>query len=97
MGNGQKSMTTARAKEPLAEGWELTQRNMALVGTPIPDFIEFQIDGAKHIRATRLAELDDLAKAIGAIDEDIERLVRGAPALVFMTLTLSDCDEERPR
>ena len=92
MDTGQKSMTLTEARELLAEGWEVTQRNMALVGTPIPDFIEFQIDGAKQIRATRLAELDELAKAIASIEEDIEWLVQGAAALVFY-----DADIERLR
>jgi hypothetical protein len=47
---------------------------MALNGMSIPYCIEFQIDGANHVRATRVATLDDLAKAIGALDANIERL-----------------------
>ena len=46
---------------------ELTQQSMALVGMPVPDFIEFQIDGRGQIRATRVAELDELAEAIAAL------------------------------
>jgi len=80
------------ARELLAKGWELTQQSMALVGMPIPDFIEFQVDGTNHIRATRVATLDELAKAICALDEDIGRLVDGAPALIF-----HDFDVERLR
>jgi hypothetical protein len=95
MSNGQKSMTTARAKELLAEGWKLTQESMALVGTPIPDFIKFQIDGANHIRATRVAKLNELAKAIGAIEEDLERLLRGAPALVSYDADIERLRQER--
>jgi hypothetical protein len=45
--------------------------------------IRFQIDGDGHVRATRVAKLDQLAKAISAIDEDIGRLVEGAPALNY--------------
>ena len=48
-----------------------------------PREIHFQIDGRNHTRVTRVAKLDELAKAIGAIEEDIERLVQGAPALIF--------------
>jgi hypothetical protein len=47
---------------------------MALSGTVIPYAIEFRIDGANHIRATRVATLDDLAEAIHALNQDIERL-----------------------
>ena len=59
-------MTIAQARELLADGWKLTQERAALLGRPIPDFIKFQIDGANHIRATRVAELDELAKAIAS-------------------------------
>lgn len=77
----QKLMT---ARELLAKGWELTEQGMALVGLLIPREIElFKTDGCTHVRATRVATLDELAKAIGAIEEDIERLVQGAPALIF--------------
>ena len=62
----QKPMTS---RELLAEGWELTRESMALVGLPIPREIEFQIDDRNHERATRIAELGELAQAIGAIDE----------------------------
>jgi hypothetical protein len=80
------------ARELLVEGWELTRQSMALIGLPVPHEIEFQIDGAKTFRPTRVATLDDLAKAIGAIDEDIGRLVVGAPALIY-----NDSDIERLR
>jgi hypothetical protein len=65
------------------KGWELTRESMALVGWPIPLVIRFQIDGRDHVRATRVAKLDQLAKAISAIDEDIRRLVKGTPALNY--------------
>jgi hypothetical protein len=58
-------------------GWHLTQESVAVNGMSIPDAVTFQIGGADQIRATRLAKLDDLAKAIGAaLDADIERLSR---------------------
>ena len=80
MSTEQKPMT---ASELLAKGWKLARESMALVGLPIPDEIRFQIDGRRHFRATRVAELDELAKAVGAIDEDIGKLVEGAPALTY--------------
>ena len=79
MSSEQKPIT---AKELLAKGWKLTQQSMALVGMSVPCYLYFQIDGRNQIRATRVAELDDLAEAIAALDEDIGRLVRGEPALV---------------
>lgn len=80
------------ARERLATGWKLTQQNMALAGLRVPDCIHFQIDGRRQIRATRVAELDELAQAIAAIDEDIGRLVQGAPALSY---THSDVEQLR--
>ena len=56
----------------LAEGWRLTRAILALKGMEIPYTIEFQIDGANHIRATRVATLEELAKALAALDEAIE-------------------------
>jgi hypothetical protein len=79
MSSEQKPIT---AKELLAKGWEITQQSMALVGMSVPCYLYFQIDGRNQIRATRVAELDDLAQAIAALDEDIGRLVRGEPVLV---------------
>ena len=79
MSSEQKPIT---ARELRRKGWELTQQSMALVGMSIPVYIDFQIDGRRHFRATRVAELDELAHAIAALDEDIGRLVRGEPALV---------------
>ena len=65
------------ASEQLANDWKLTQQSMARAGMPIPAYIHFQIDGRRQIRATRVAQLDELANAIEAIDEDIGRLVQG--------------------
>ena len=89
MSDEQKPMT---ARELLAKGWELTRESMALVGMPIPELYPFSDRRAKQIRATRVAKLDELAKAIGAIDEDIGRLVQGAPALNY---THSDIERLR--
>jgi hypothetical protein len=97
MSKGQKSMTTAQARGLLAQGWKLTQESMVLIGMPVPDLIEFQIEGAKQIRATRVAKLDELTRAIGALEEDIARLAQGAPALVFITRTSSGCDRKGTR
>jgi hypothetical protein len=80
MTSGQIPMS---ARELLAKGWEFTQQSMALAGLPVPDCIHFQINGRRQMRATRVAELDELAQAIAAIDEDIGRLVQGAPALNY--------------
>jgi hypothetical protein len=80
------------ARELLADGWKLTQRSMALIGMHIPNVIEFQMAGERQIHLTRLAQLDDLAKGIGAVEEDIGRLVQGAPALIFR---YSDIDQLR--
>jgi hypothetical protein len=59
--------------EILAQGWRLTRAILALRGLEVPDIIEFQIDGAMHIRATRVAPVKELAKAITALDEAIQR------------------------
>jgi hypothetical protein len=52
---------------------------MALKGIEIPSYINFMIDGKRQIRATRIATLEDLAKAIAALDNAIERLNQGTP------------------
>jgi hypothetical protein len=36
----------------LADGWRFTRSILAHKGMEIPDTIEFQIDGANHIRAS---------------------------------------------
>jgi hypothetical protein len=70
--------------EILAEGWRLTRAIMALKGLKIPHYIQYQIDkdeitGADHnLLATRVATLEDLAKAIAALDGAIEQLNQGA-------------------
>ena len=84
--------TTIDGERATGQGLDLTQQSMALVGMSIPECIRFQIDGRNHVRATRVAALDELAKAIGAVAEDIERLVQGEPALNY-----SDADLEQLR
>jgi hypothetical protein len=59
----------SRDEELLADAWRRTRATLALKFLEIPDTIEFQIDGANHIRATRFATLDELAKAIAALDK----------------------------
>jgi hypothetical protein len=92
MSDEQKPVT---AKELLAKGWELTRESMALVGLPIPEEIYFQTDRGNNGRITRVAELDELAQAIGAIDEDIRRLVRGEPALNYCRSAVEQLRQEK--
>ncbi|MGO9943043.1 MAG: hypothetical protein ACLPIC_09785 [Rhodoblastus sp.] len=91
--NSEKKPITAR--ELLAKGWELTEQSLILLGLPFPHEIEFQVDGAKTFRVTRVAELDELAKAIGAIDEDLARLIKGAPALIFSNSDVEKLRQEK--
>ena len=91
MSSEQKPMT---ANEELAKCWELTQECMTLAGLPIPRYIHFQIR-SRQIRATRVAELNELANAIGAIDEDIGRLVQGAPALNYNNSNIKQLRQEK--
>jgi hypothetical protein len=74
MNRDEKLMTPNRV---LADGWRLTRAVLTLKGLEIPHTVEFQIDGANHIRATRFATLDELAKAVAALDEAIERRSEG--------------------
>jgi hypothetical protein len=59
--------------EILAQGWRLTTAILDLKGVEVPDTITFRIDGADQIRATRVARLEDLSKAIAALDEAVQR------------------------
>ena len=81
--------------EALARGWKLTNESMTLAGLPIPWGICFEIDGVRHIRATRVAQLDKLANAIGAIEEDIARLVQGALALNYGYSDIEQLQQEK--
>ena len=56
----------------LDEGWHLTRAIFALKGMEIPHTIEFLIDGDRHVRATRVATLEELAKGVAALDDAIE-------------------------
>ena len=88
MSSEQKPMT-------LAKCWELTQESMTLAGLPIQHYIHFQIDRGRQIRATRVAELGELANAIGAIDEDIGRLVQGTPASNYNDSNIEQLRQEK--
>jgi hypothetical protein len=72
--NSDQELTPNRVR---ADGWRRTIATLALKGLKIPHTIDFQIDGANHTRATCFATLDELAKAIAAFDEAIERRSEG--------------------
>jgi hypothetical protein len=76
---GAEKMTPKRL---LAEGWRLTKAIVALKGLEVPDTIEFEIDGASHIRATRVATLQELSGAIDCLNEAIER--RSDDKLIYL-------------
>jgi hypothetical protein len=77
MYNGQEQKITP-TKEPMtateifAEGWRLTNAIFALKGMEIPYTIPIQVDGANHDQETRIATLEDLAKAILSLKEMLE-------------------------
>jgi hypothetical protein len=68
-------------KQILKEGWYLTTEILALKGMVIPETIVLHIDveNVAHEKATRLATLEELAKAIAALDEAIEHRTQGKP------------------
>jgi hypothetical protein len=77
MNNNEKHASVGAAKQMtpnqiLAERWRLTTVIVALKGMVIPDTIEFQVEGARHIQATRVATLQELAGAIDSLNEAIE-------------------------
>jgi hypothetical protein len=83
MSNEQKQTSVSEVEqmtpnEILAAGWRLTRAIFALKGMEIPDTIHFQSDGGNHIRATRVATLEELAKATAALDNAVEQLNQGA-------------------
>jgi hypothetical protein len=61
----------------LADGWRRTRAAFALEFLEIPDTIQFRVDGGNHNRATRFATLGQLAQAVAALDEAIERRSEG--------------------
>jgi hypothetical protein len=67
----------ATTNQVLAERWRRTRAILDQKGMEIPHTIEFRIDGANHIRATRVATLEELARAVAALDEVIERHSEG--------------------
>jgi hypothetical protein len=72
--NGNQKQTSVEQMTPkqiLAEGWRLTEAILALKGMEIPYTIDLPMDGVIH--ATRVATLEQLAKAVAALDEAIEQ------------------------
>ena len=53
----------ATTNQVLAERWRRTRAILDQKGMEIPHTIEFQIDGANHIRATRVATLEDISES----------------------------------
>jgi hypothetical protein len=72
----------------LVEGWRLTKAILALKGLKVPDIIDFQIGGADHIRATRVAKLEELAKATAALEQGIEHLSEDEPTVTSLHVQL---------
>ena len=72
----------------LVEGWHLTKAILALKGLKVPDTIEFQIDGVGYVQATRVAKLEELAKAIAAFEEGLERLSEDEPTVTSLNVQL---------
>jgi hypothetical protein len=60
-------------KQILADGWSLITGILARKGMEIPAIIYFQTDGVSYFHATRVATLEQLAKAVAALDEAIEQ------------------------
>jgi hypothetical protein len=69
---------------PIWEDW------LAELGFSVPYLIRFRIGERIQVRVTRIATLDELALAIDALEEDIARLDRGAPALTFYRVSIDD-------
>ena len=85
MNDKQKEPSVSEAErmtpnQVLAEGWRLTIAILALKGMEIPHTIEFQIDGKMHMRATRVATLDELARGVAALDEAIAQRSKRKPS-----------------
>ena len=69
----QASVEQMTPKQILAEGWRLTRAILARNGMEIPYTIDLPMDGVIHTYATRVATLEQLAKAVAALDEAIEQ------------------------
>jgi hypothetical protein len=95
--NSNKEQTSEQMtpQQILAEGWRLTRATFALKGMEIPHTIEFFIDGRGQIRATRVATLEDLARTIDALNEDIERLSRGPRRAITVGDELESLRQQR--
>ena len=90
-------MEQTTSNQLLADGWRLTRAILALKGLQIPHTIEFRIDSATHIRATRTATLDELANAVTALDEAIERRSQNRPNVTDLHshLKIEDLNKQR--
>jgi len=75
----QASVEQMTPKQILAEGWCLTRATLALKGMEIPESIDIPRGGVIYTWATRVATLEQLAKAIAALDEAIEHRTQGKP------------------
>ena len=74
--NGNQKQTSVEQMTPkqiLAEGWRLTRAILARNGMEIPYTIDLPMDGVIHTYATRVATLEQLAKAVAALDEAIQQ------------------------
>jgi hypothetical protein len=68
----------------LPDAWRLTRAILALKDMEIPDTIEFPIDGVSHVRATLVATLEELAKAVAALNEAIEHRSGDTPSVTTL-------------
>ena len=92
-----RNVEQTTSNQLLADGWRLTRGILALKGLQIPQTIEFRIDSATHIRATRTATLDELARAVTALDEAIERRSESKPSVTDLHshLKIEDLNKRR--
>ena len=92
-----RNVEQTTSNQLLADGWRLTRAILALKGLQILHTIEFRIDSATHIRATRTATLDELAKAVTALDEAIERRSQNRPNVTDLHshLKIEDLNKQR--
>ena len=75
MDSHQERMSAERItpKQILADSWRLIRAILARNGMVIPETIDFQMDGKNYFQATRVATLEQLAKAVAALDAAIEQ------------------------
>jgi hypothetical protein len=75
MDGHQERMSAGRItpEQILADGWRLITAILARNGMEIPYAIDLPMDGVIHTYATRVATLEQLAKAVAALDEAIQQ------------------------